>query len=476
MNSDNNEINEITETDEIILPEKPDFSEEILSIIKSGKSNKEISELLSDYHENDIAATLELMSPEERKKLYRILGNELMSEVFTYLDDVSEYIEELDSEKAADVIEAMDADDAVDALEDLDEEKREELLNLIDSEAKEDIKLIDSYEDYEIGSKMTTNFIVINKSSNVKAAMKSVIKQAADNDNIMTVYVINDDETFYGAIDLKDLIIARDFTDFETLITTSYPYVYANETVEECLEQLKDYSEDSIPVLSTENKILGVITSQDIIEVVDEEMGEDYAKLGGLTAEEDLNEPILMSIKKRIPWLIVLFALAIGISTVIGLFENTIAAIPLIICFQTLILDMAGNVGTQSLAVTIRVLVDEDLTFKERFKLVFKEMRVGLCNGLILGSGTFLLVGLYLKFLKAQTYLFSFSCSACVAVALCLAMVISSFTGTIIPIIFKKLKVDPAVASGPLITTINDLVAVVVYYGLAILLLIPIIS
>ena len=122
---------------------------------------------------------------------------------------------------------------------------------------------------------MTTNFIAVKKNSTVRQAMKSLINQAAENDNISTIYVVNDDDTFYGAVDLKDLIIARDYQDFETLISTSYPYVYAEEKTGECIEELKDYSEDSIPVLSNDNKILGVITAQDLVEAVDEEMGDD---------------------------------------------------------------------------------------------------------------------------------------------------------------------------------------------------------
>ena len=146
----------------------------------------------------------------------------------------------------------------------------------------------------------------------------------------------------------------------------------------------------------------------------------------------------------------------------------------IIIAFQSLILDMAGNVGTQSLAVTIRVLMDENLTFKQKGHLVTKEMRVGLCNGLLLGIISYLFVGFYLIFVKHQTALLSFSVSGCICISLILAMLISSAVGTLIPLFFKKIKVDPAVASGPLITTINDLVAVVTYYGMSWLLLLKV--
>lgn len=156
---------------------------------------------------------------------------------------------------------------------------------------------------------MTTNFISVPDNYSVKQAMKSVIDQAAENDNISTIYATDEQGAFRGAIDLRDLVIARSTQDLKEIITESYPYVYAAEDIADCIEKLKEYSEDSIPVLDNENRILGVITSADIVEAVDEEMGEDYAKLGGLTEEEDLSESTAKSVRKRLPWLIILLFL-----------------------------------------------------------------------------------------------------------------------------------------------------------------------
>lgn len=455
------------------IPEKPDYEKELAKIIRSSASDEEIRSELDNYHDNDIAGVLEDLTPEERRKLYRILGVEAVSEVFSYLEeDVEKYINEVDEEKAADILESMDADDAVAVLDELEEDKSSAIRELMDQEAREDIDLIESYEDDEIGSRMTTNFIVIQKDFTVRQAMKSLIDQAAENDNILTIYVVNEDETFYGAIELKDLIIAREYTELESLISTSYPYVYAKETITECIEQLKDYSEDSIPVLDNDNRILGVITSWDIVEAVDDEMGDDYAKLAGLTEEEELREPLRESIRKRLPWLVILLFLGLGVSTVIGLFEPVVAQLTIVVSFQSTILGMAGNVGTQSLAVTIRVLMDEGLTWKQELKLVWKEMKVGFTNGFLLGLLSFVLIGLFVFLVKGKTLPFSFAISGCIGISLMVAMVISSFMGTMIPISLKKLGVDPAVASGPLISTINDLVAVVSYYGLTWILLI----
>lgn len=453
---------------------KPMYSDEVLKIFRSNLPKEELIEKISDYHMGDIADAFEKMIPEERKSLYPVLGVEMVAEIFSYIEDSEEYIKEINSDKVANLISEMDSDDAVDILEKLSDADRKRIVALLDNDAKQDVSMILSYEDDEIGSEMTTNYIVVKKNLTIKEATHQLITQAGENDNINTIYVVDDKDSFYGAIDLKDLIVAREYQSLDELIIKSYPYVKANEKIVDCIEQLKDYAEDSIPVLDDNKHILGVITAHDIVEVVDEELGEDYAKLGGLTAEEDLNETTLQSTKKRLPWLIILLFLGMGVSSVVGMFETVVAVIPIVICFQSLILDMAGNVGTQSLAVTIRVLMDENLKASDKVKLMFKEVRVGFSNGLLLGTMSFIFVGLYIFLFKGNTFGYSFLVSGCVGFSLLASMVISSLVGTLVPMFFSKIKVDPAVASGPLITTINDLVAVVTYYGMVWIFLIDI--
>ena len=450
---------------EIVMSEK-NYVQELVDIIRSGLPENELVDRISDYHDNDIADALTKLDKEERVKVYYAMGAERMAEIFAYLDDAEDYLRELPMESVARVISEMDSDDAVDVLEDMDDTTRHKIVEMLDEDAGDDVRLLLSYDDDEIGSCMTTNFIVIHNNLTIKQAMHELVKQAGDNDNISTIYVVDNNDKFYGAIDLKDLIVARENDNLEDLISRSYPYVRTREKISECIEELKDYAEDSIPVLLENGKIAGIITAQDIVEAVDDEMGEDYAKLAGLTSEEDLNEPTLLSMKKRLPWLIILLFLGMGVSSVVGIFEEVVAVLPVVMCFQSLILDMAGNVGTQSLAVTIRVLMDENLTVAQKLKLVVKEMKTGFLNGVCLAVMSFLFLGLYIHFFRKYDIGHSFLIAACVGVSLIVAMVISSLVGTVIPIFFKKIKVDPAVASGPLITTVNDLVAVVVYYGM----------
>lgn len=450
----------------------PDYVQEIISITRSTMTPRLMKEKLGDFHENDIATAIELSKKDERRKLYSILDNQTLADVLEYSEQRNQYIDEMGLRKRADILSCLEVTTAVEYLHQLDKSQRSILIDLLDDELKKEIALSSSFDKDEIGSRMTTNYISIHAGITVRQAMKELVDQAADNDNISTIYVLDEDGTLLGAIDLKDLIIARESTSLDSIIMTSYPYVYASELIEDCIERIRDYSEDSIPVLDEGNRLTGVLTAQDIVDLVNDELGEDYAKLAGLSSEEDLREPLKKSIGKRLPWLAILLGLGMVVSSVVGLFETVVAHLTLIVCFQSLVLDMAGNVGTQSLAVTIRVLMDEHLSGKQKLYLISKEARVGLLNGLILGVLSFIFIGLYLIVLKGQSFTMAFAISGCTGVALLISMVISSIVGTAIPISLKKLKIDPAVASGPLITTINDLVAVVSYYGLAWILLI----
>lgn len=447
-----------------------DYSAQILGIIRGSGNDDEIKAQLQEYHENDIASVFEELTPEERERLLEILGSEIMSDVVSFLDDAGEYLSEIDADDAAEIIEQMDADDALEALEELDEETRSEIFELIeDDEIKEEIELINSYEDNEFGSRMSTNFIAVKRDQTIKETMKTLVREAAENDNIYTIFVVNEDDSFYGVIDLKDLIVARSNVELETLIYNNFPFVYDKDRISDNIEHLRGYSENMIPVLSSENNaLLGVITSTDIIELVDEEISDDYAKLAAMTSEQEPDESLFESMKKRVPWLIALLFMGLVVSAVVGVFEGVVDALPMIVSFQSLILGMAGNVGTQSLAVTVRALGNsEDNSLKNQFFTILKEIRVALLNGLVLGTISFAIVSAYLFVFASYDATFVFSAAGCVGLAMCFAMAVSGLTGAAIPICLYRFGVDPAVASGPLITTINDLVAVLSYYGLA---------
>ena len=447
-----------------------DHGSQILGIIRSDLGDSEVKLQLEEYHENDIAGVFDELTAEERESLFDILGSENMSEIVSYLDDAGEYLSEIDADDAAEIIEQMDADEALEVLEDLDDETRSEIFELIeDEEIKEEIELLDSYEDNEFGSRMSTNFIAVKRSATIKQTMRTLVSEAAENDNIYTIFVLEEDGSFYGVVDLKDLIVARSNVELETLIYNNFPFVYDKDIISENIERLRSYSENLIPVISSADKtLLGVITSNDITELVDEEISDDYAKLAAMTSEVEPDETLFKSMKKRVPWLVALLFMGLIVSAVVGVFESVVAALPMIVSFQSLILGMAGNVGTQSLAVTVRALGNkEELTVKEQLFTIFKEIRVALLNGLVLGAISFAIVSAYLFIFTPYLASFVFAAAGCVGLAMCFAMTISGFTGAAIPICLYRFGIDPAVASGPLITTVNDLVAVLSYYGLA---------
>ena len=453
----------------------PEYVSEILEKLnKNNITDDLLIEIINDYHPSDIADALEQTDESIRKIFFKEVDADIMSEILAYMEDVNIYLKELDIKQAADIISEMDSDDAVDILEEIDDETEDKIIDLMDSQSSEDVLLIQSYNDDEIGSKMTTNYIEIKKNMTIKQARHSLVQQAKDNDNVSTIYVSDLDNKFYGAIDLKDLIIARENTPLESIITNSYPTVKDHQIISEVYQDLQDYSEDSFPVLNENDEIIGIITANDLIEVVDEEMAEDYAKLAGLSSEEDVDETVFSYVKKRLPWLILLLVLGLVVSSVVGIFEKVIDLVAVSVCFQSLILDMAGNVGTQSLAVTIRVLNNEDLTVKDKLKLVKKEVKVGFFNGLLMAGFACVFITLYIFIIKNYPINFSIILALCIGLSLIVTMIISSLVGTLIPLTLNSMNIDPAVASGPLITTVNDLVSAICYYSIVYLFVIVI--
>lgn len=464
-------------SDEILTNEidpREKITEELLELLKSDLPAETLREKLDDYHENDVAQVIPLLTEEERKQLYLKLDDDYLSEIFSYLDDPEPYIEEMTADKAADIIESMAADDAVDVLDELEEDKKNEIIGLMDEDSANDVKLITGYDDDCIGSRMTTDYVSIKNDYNIKTAMKSLVEQAAENDNISTIYVTDENNVFYGAVSLNKLFIARSDTPLDDIVTTSFPYLYADDKIVDALPRIKEYEEESLPVLDADNRLIGVLTSADVVEAVDDEISEDYAKLAGLSEEDDLSERVFGSVKKRLPWLAALLVLSFIVSSVLKVFDGVMAALPILVFFQTMVLDMSGNASTQSLGVTIRRLTDPDITAADKRRAFFSELSISFFDALILATIAFGLTTAYMLIFKHQPVGQAMPVAACIAAAMAISMTVSGILGTAIPMFFKKTGIDPAAASGPLITTMNDLLSAVTYYGLAALLLLTI--
>ncbi len=323
----------------------------------------------------------------------------------------------------------------------------------------------DEYSENQIGYLMREEYISVKLGCSVSESMSRLIKEAGHTEHIKNIYVTDASGLYIGYIPLHKLIIARKETPLESIIKKDLPKLYDTDETDKIISIARNNFTDSIPILDKSSKrMIGILTLSDIASSAEDIFEEDYARFASLTDEEIANGSIKDSIKKRIPWLCVLFVLSVFVSTVVGLFENVIKELSAVICFQSLILGMAGNTGTQSLAVTIR-----EITGKGNIptrQMLLKEAKIGALNGLLIGALSFFIMTFYFFILKKFDASFSIISSVVISLSLCVSMLLSAIIGVVVPLTFKKFGIDPAVASGPLITTFNDLCSVFVFYGL----------
>ena len=432
--------------------------------------------MLQELYPADIAELFQELDLEEAIYLYMLMDGEKAADVLMELDeeDRRKLLKELPSELIAKrFIDFMETDDAVDLMRELDEDTQEEILSHIeDVEQAGDIVDLLKYDEDTAGGLMGTEMIVVNENWSMPKCLEEMRSQAEEMDEIYYVYVVDDDERLRGVLPLKKMITSPSVSKIKHVMKKDPIAVKDSDSIEEVAQTIEKYDLVALPVIDSIGRLVGRITIDDVMDEVREQHERDYQLASGISQDVESSDTIWDQTKARLPWLIILLGLGLVVSSVVGLFEGVVAQLTIVICFQSLILDMAGNVGTQSLAVTIRVLMDETLTGKQKLFLLVKEMKIGLLNGGILGIMALALLGIYIHLFKGYTWIGAFGISGCVGISLLVAMVISSLVGTVIPMFFHKIKIDPAVASGPLITTVNDLVAVVTYYGLAFLLLI----
>ena len=359
----------------------------------------------------------------------------------------------------------MDEEKATALLSLLDKDKRIMILELSGREFQKRLR----YSSDEVGSIMSDDFILLDKNTTVEDAFKRIQKEAEGKDNIRTVFLTEKGEGLYGEVDLLDILRTPGDEILSSVSTTSFPYVSAQAKLSNTLEWIKDYNLSSFPVIDEEGRVIGAVTRKSLMDTVEREMEEDYRKLASVGVDDNLG--VISSMKARLPWLFILLGLGILVSSMISVLSSLAFGLVMVFSFQSLILDMTGNSGTQTLAVAVRALSGRELTGKEKLTMLKKELSTGLISGLILGLGAILVLFPYIFLRSGNGIKYSISLSVCIAISLVVAMTLSNTIGAIIPIVMEKIGVDPAVASGPLITTLNDLVGACSYYTLVYLVL-----
>jgi magnesium transporter len=415
-----------------------------------------------ELHPYDQAAFFGELKDEERAKVYNFLSPEEMADLFENLEsdeeDFKDVLAQMNPNYAADMLSNMYADDAVDVLNELDKDQVVSYLTIMDEEAAQEIKDLLHYEEYTAGSIMTTEFVAISANQTVRSAMYILKKEAPQAETIYYIFVVDEDKRLAGVISLRDLIVSDDETMIAEVMNDRVVSVSVGEDQEEVARMMRDYNFLALPVVDFQNHLLGIITVDDIMDVMEEEASDDYSKLAGIADLDTMDRNPLTAAKKRLPWLIILLFLGMFTASLIGRFEDTLNKVAILAVFIPLIAGMAGNTGTQALAVAVRGIATGDLEKESKWSIILREAGTGFITGAICG----ILVTFIVYFWQGELFL-----GVLVGISIFITLIIATLAGSLVPLIMHRLKIDPAVASGPFITTINDIISILVYFGIA---------
>lgn len=429
-----------------------------------GLNKAEMIDKLKDIHGYDMAQSFMDLDETDQELLIANISDIKLAELVSYLDadEAANILQAFDLSKQKLLVENMEPDDAADIILELEKEEQEELLAVLDTES-EVLSLID-YDEDETGSAMTNLVITLSPDMDVKQATKKVIKEAPEVEMISTLFVCNQENVFLGVVSLKKLLKAKLPLTVQDIIDDS-PFAYDNDPIGETISKIRNYAIYAIPVLDIENKLLGIVTLDDALDIYEEEAVEDFEKLSALP--ETVDGTILKTAMHRIPWLIMLIIISIPISLVTSRFEEILTAVAILIIFQPLIADSAGNVATQTLAVTLKMFAKNETGV---LKNSLREILTGMINGFVIGLVAFFVTYIF-STLNQSISGIALNLAFVVGLTLWLTMLLASIVAVIVPITLKSIKLDPAVASGPFITTLMDIFTISVYFGLATLML-----
>ena len=435
------------------------FLENLVDLVNT-KNDTEIKNLFQEVHYADIAEVLDEVAFQEAMYIIKLLDSEKTSEILTELEeDIREKIlENLSAKEIAEEVEEMDSDDAADIIGELSEERQERVISALkDDELAADIKELLSYEEDTAGALMAKELVKVYETWTVAGCMRRIRGQAKEVTRVHSIYVVDKEDKLVGRLSLKDLIIAKSDQIIADISKPKVDSVNVNEDDEEVAKIMAKYDLEAIPVVDDNNVLQGRITIDDIVDVLKEEAEKDYQMAAGLTQDVDSDDSILELTKARLPWLFLGLLGGVGAFLIMGLFENTFKENAVLFFFTPLIAAMAGNVGVQSSAIIVQGLANDDVKGSINSRLI-KEMFLAALNGLILALFLFLFVWAYEG--KINTAL-------AISVSLVIVIIVAGLIGTFVPLFLNKRGIDPAIATGPFITTSNDIFGILIYFMIA---------
>ena len=435
----------------------------ILDFINSSDDNS-ILETFSNYHHADIAEIIEELNSEEATYIIKLLDSEKTSDVLMELDDDyrEKILKNLSIKEIAEEVEELDSDDATDIISELPEEKQKKVISkIIDAEHKADIKELLKYDEDSAGGLMAKELIKVNENWTVTRCVKEMRSQASEVTRVHSVYVVDNDDILLGRLSLKDLLVANPKTKIKSIYKKNVDHVYDTDSAESVASTMQKYDLGAIPVVNKKKKLLGRITIDDIVDLIKEEAEEDYQLAAGILQDVDVDDTIFELTKARLPWLIVGLIGGIGAAFVMVGFDEILIQNEILFYFTPLIAAMAGNVGVQSSAIIVQGLANDDIRGSINNRL-FKETLLSILNGVILA----ILLFLFIYFWKGDTNI-----ALALSVALVAVVIVAGIIGTFIPLFLNKRGIDPAIATGPFITTSNDIFGILIYFMVAKLIL-----
>lgn len=440
--------------------------EKIEHLIEEKKYFK-IKELLITMNEHDIAEILEELPKNELIKVFRLLPKDIAADVFSYLETDTEasIITSLSDTEAVDIINDMAADDAADLIDEMPANVVNKLLSKVDNETRRDINQLLKYPDNSAGSIMTVEYLDFKEYNTIRDAIKKIRQEYEDTETIETCYVTDKRRKLVGIIKLKDLVIHNEDMTVGEVMDEDVISVNTLMDQEKVAEVIKDYDITSVPVVDSENKLVGIITIDDIIDIIEEEATEDIEKMAAIlpTEKSYLKLSTFELWKSRIPWLLLLMISATFTGKIIQHYETSLASMVILTSFIPMIMDTGGNAGGQASVTIIRGLSLNDIEFRDIFRVIWKEIRVSLVIGVTLAGANFV------KLLVIDGVTTNVALVVCLT--LIFTVVVAKIIGCSLPILAKKLGFDPAVMASPFITTLVDAISLFIYFNIAVSLL-----